>query len=257
MRYILFITLSLLTISLSSCGLIKGNDFEYEDFLDNTITTHSEIETLSNNRYIVYYYGINCSSCITVKQEMLSFFSDFELIDFHLLDASSAIDTPYLTEFQGTPSISIYSDNQVIESYFGLSEVRSFINKYKDMELDYDDFTNQHLTNYQDVLDVQNDTYILYYYLENCPYCMAAKDDFLAFAISKSVGDVFLMNGALVDNPDDIPTELTILNSGTPILVIMSNGVFTNEYYSGLEDVLEYINRIGSNDITSDYIDNN
>ena len=57
------------------------------------------------------------------------------------------------------------------------------------------------------------------------------------------------MNGAEVTDPDNIPTELIILNSGTPILLLMSNGVFLDEYYSGEEDVRTYITTIGDGEL--------
>jgi len=254
MKYLIFIIISLMTFTLSSCDLFKESTYEYEDYTDQVLTSHSEAENISNNRYIVYYYETSSEPCKEVKQDILSFFDEFDLIDFYILDTGLASDISNILEVNDEPSIIIFSDNQVLESYIGLTQVKSFINKYENIELDYDYFSEQHVTNYQDVLDVNNDVYILYYYLENCPYCMAVKGDFLKFAISKSVGDIFFMNGALVNDPDNIPTELTILNSGTPILVIMSNGEFANEYYSGKDAVLEYISRIGKSDITTDYV---
>ena len=57
------------------------------------------------------------------------------------------------------------------------------------------------------------------------------------------------MDGSKIEDPDNIPTELIILNSGTPILLLMSNGVFLDEYYSGEEDVRMYIETIGDGEL--------
>ena len=58
------------------------------------------------------------------------------------------------------------------------------------------------------------------------------------------------MNGATVSGSGTLPTELIILNSGTPILAVMTNGEFADEYYSGTTQVLEYIGLSGMGDIT-------
>ncbi len=49
------------------------------------------------------------------------------------------------------------------------------------------------------------------------------------------------MDGASVIDPDNILTELQILALDTPVLIVMNNGVFTNEYYSGKDAILDYI----------------
>lgn len=124
-----------------------------------------------------------------------------------------------------------------------------FINNYSNIVFDYSLFENQHITTYQEALEIQNDGYIVYYYFTSCPHCIKTKPYFLPWAFSKSAEDIYFMDGSTVENADQIPTELVILNSGTPILVLMSNGKFANEFYSGFEPVIEYINKVGTGDI--------
>jgi hypothetical protein len=88
--------------------------------------------------------------------------------------------------------------------------------------------------------------------LDDCPHCIAAKDEVLRWAWQRDITDIYFMNGATVNDPDNIPTELIILNSGTPLLLVMTNGYFANEYYSGTEDVLAYIEELGMGEITTD-----
>ena len=253
-KSILFL-LSLLIISLTACtpGTSSTDPdklFEYTDFADQSISTYEEAETKSTNKYIVYYYSESCSHCKDVKQDILGFFDSFEAIPFYIFDIRNEKNTgdTSLNEFVGTPTLFVMSDNKVLEKYVGSINIRQFIDIYNSINLDYSSFESQHLTSYQDVLDIQRDTYILYYYLDECPFCKLAKDDLLKWAFTRSVEDVYFMNGANVIDPDNVPTELTILNSGTPILIIMSNGVFTDEYYSGSEEVLDYISTVGDSE---------
>ncbi len=250
MKKLILVFLSLLVLTLSACTSEPG-ELDYSDFEDHLISSYNQAENDFPNRYIVYYYGEYCSHCITVKPDILEFFNTFEALPFYILNISDASDLSSLEEFRGTPTVFIMSDNVVSEAYIGSVQVQEFIVDYSDIEIDYSTFDDSHLTTYQEVLDIENETYILYYYLETCPHCMAVKEDVLSWAYTKSVGDIYFMNGANVTDPDNIPTELTILNSGTPIILIMSDGEFTNEYYSGSEEILEYILAIGDGKITN------
>ena len=252
MKKYIFVLISLLIFALSACEPTpEPIELDYKDFPDHLIESYYEAEKITENKYIVYYYHNHCSGCETVKQNILSFFNEYEVLPFYIFNISEANDISVLEEFKGTPTIFVMSDNTVIETYLGITEISNFISTYRNLKLDYDSFVDQHLITYQDVLDIQNDTYILYYYLDTCPHCMAVKDDFLEWAFTKSVDDIYFMNGTNVVDPDNIPTELTILNSGTPIIVLMSNGIFTDEYYSGSEQVIEYILTVGSGEITT------
>jgi hypothetical protein len=147
----------------------------------------------------------------------------------------------------------VISSQKVLEEYIGSTEINEFIIQYSNIEFDYSLFESQHLTSYEEVLAIENDSYILYYYLDSCPHCIASKPSVLPWAFTKSVEDIYFMEGSTVPNADQLPTELIILNSGTPILVLMTNGKFADEFYSGKEDVLNYIDSIGDGDIHLSY----
>ncbi len=252
MKKLILVLLSFLIVTLSSCVPEVDPLLDYSDFPNNIITTHEEAETMSSNRYIVYYYSTNCGHCASIKQDILTFFSTFDTLPFYIFNINDAqgIDVSSLSEFRGTPTVFVMSDNQVLEYYIGSDKVINFIDRYDDITLDYSSFNSQHLTKYQDILNIQRDSYILYYYLDVCPHCNLVKEDFLNWAFTKSAEDIYFMNGANVQDPDNIPTELTILNSGTPILMVMSNGVFTDEYYSGSEALLEYLIEIKEDSVS-------
>jgi len=249
MKKLILLLISLSVITLTACVPEPVKELDYSSFQDHLISSYDDATYQNQNKYIVYYYSTNCGHCVTVKKDILEFFNNFEALPFYIFNIADAYDVSDLEEFVGTPTVFVMSDNEVSESYIGSTNIYTFIDKYENIELDYNSFSNLHLTTYQEILDIEQDTYIIYYYLDNCPHCMMVKDDLLAWAYTKSVGDIYFMNGANVIDPDNIPTELTILNSGTPIIVIMSNGVFTDEYYSGSEEILEYILAIGEGKI--------
>ena len=248
MKKLMLVFISLLVVSLSACEEVS-KELDYSDFPNNIITSYEAAESEQSNKYIVYYYSINCGHCLTVKPDILDFFNDFDTLPFFIYNITEAHDVSGLEEFIGTPTVFVMSDGVVSESYIGSDNILDFIIKYKDIEVDYNTFNSLHLTTYQEVLEIEQNIYILYYYLDNCPHCMIVKDDFLTWVFTKSVGDIYFMNGANVIDPDNVPTELIILNSGTPIIVIMSDGEFTGEYYSGSEEILEYILAIGDGKI--------
>lgn len=245
MKKLILLLSLLLLITLSACDNTVEEDpidlFEYSDFTDISIPTNGEAETKSTDKYIVYYYQEACTHCQTIKQEILGFADTFTDIDFYILDAANAPDYSSLEEFEGTPTVFVFSGEEILESYIGITQVREFIQIYSNLELTYDTFDLNHLTSYQEVLDIESDTYYLYYYLDSCPNCIAIKDNVLSWAFTLNINNIFFMNGSNVVDPDNIPTELQILASGSPLLIVMNNGIFTDEYYSDKEAILSYI----------------
>jgi thiol-disulfide isomerase/thioredoxin len=252
-KIILLLLVLVSLVGLASCGF---NSLSYTDFEAQTVLSYHAAEEINHNRHILYYYDSTDDSSKAIKTEILNFFSDFDLLDFYLLDTSNAnLEPSKFGAYSDEPIIYVVSDGSVYEEYIGETQIRDFITKYRNIVFDYDLFEEQHLTSYDDVLAIENDAYILYYYLDSCPHCITTKPDFLPWAFTKNVEDIYFMEGSTVENADQIPTELVILNSGTPILVLMSNGKFADEYYSGTEEVLGYIETVGDGDIVTKYMD--
>jgi len=247
MKKLLAILIFIITITLSSCTLFE---LDYADFSDNKVETYFDSEQVSHNRYILYYYDSADEPSEDVKPELLKFFKDFDLLEFYLLDTSNIqSETSLFGAYEGEPVIYVISSNQVYETYKGSLEISNFINDYSNIIFDYDLFDKQHITTYEQALEIQKDGYIIYYYLPSCPHCINTKPYFLPWAFTKNAEDIYFMDGTSIENADQIPTELVILNSGTPILVLMSYGKFANEFYSGSEPVQEYIKEVGDSDI--------
>lgn len=258
-KLLVFFVLTI-TITLSSCTPSQAQ-LDYNDFTVHQVSSYFTSEQVSSNRYILYYYDSTDEPSNNIKSYVLNFFDDFDLLEYYLLDTTKIqSETSDFGEYSGEPIIYVISSNKVYETYTGSEEIKNFIYKYNNITFDYDLFENQKITTYQEALEIVNDGYIVYYYLTSCPHCIYTEPYFLPWAFTKSAEDIYFMDGATVEHPDQIPTELVILNSGTPILVLMSNGKFSNEFYSGSEDVIGYINRTGLNDIkttvsTLDYND--
>jgi thiol-disulfide isomerase/thioredoxin len=243
MKKLIFILLFFFTISLSACEPAEEDDgiLEYSDLASKALFTNLDAESKGDDKYVVYYYQEACSHCQSIKQEILAFALEFDYLDFYLVDSFNTPDSSSFEEFRGTPTAFVISGGEIIESYVGADNILIFIDKYTEIQFEYELFESQRLTSYSEILEIEEDEYYVYYYLESCPNCIAIKDEFLQWAFTKNVNKLFIMNGASVDSPDDIPTELQVLSSGTPLLIVMSNGLFTDEYYLGQDAILSYI----------------
>jgi hypothetical protein len=254
-KILLIVTMFIVTFTLASCEEPVPTELDYSDFPEHLLTSYEAAETIQDERYIIYYYGKSCGHCLNVKQDLLTFFSTFDLLPFYILEVQDTPDTSSLDEFIGTPTVFLMADGVVLDQYIGSIEIYDFFDNYESIDtipLDYSHFESQHLSSYQEALEIDQDAYFIYYYLDDCPHCIAAKDDFLEWAFQRDLRDVYFMNGAEVSDSGNLPTELIILNSGTPILAVMTNGKFADEYYSGTTEVLEYIGLLGDGDITTD-----
>lgn len=244
MRKLIFTLIFILSLTLSGC---KFFETDYASFKDYHLDKYTYALHQSDNRYVLYVYNSVDEGSDTVKDDILHFFDDFTDLEFYLLDHNESTGSDAnLPLYDGEPVVYIISNNKIYEEYKGSEAISDFIVTYSEIEFDYDLFEAQHVTTYEEVLNYDNDSYILYYYFNNCPYCIAAKPEFLPWAFTKSAEDILFMEGSTVQHADQLPTELIILNSGTPILVLMSNGKFMDEFYSSTDPVLEYINTVGS-----------
>ena len=239
----------LIEFFLDRYGVIDMTD--YKDFVGHNMLSFNELEFLPQDRYIAYYYSDECGHCQNVKAELLEFFKDFNGMPFYFIDVAEAEGSTNVSGLTGTPTLLIFNEGGIQDAYVGSERVRDFIEDYS--EIDYDDFIDQHIYTYDEALSIEKDAYIIYYYLESCPHCIAAKEDVLNWALKRGMSDVYFMNGAQIQQADNLPTELIVLQSGTPILVVMTNGQFADEYYSGTEAVLNYIEELGTDEITTDH----
>ncbi len=117
------------------------------------------------------------------------------------------------------------SDSTVYEAYIGSNGILDFIADYQNLAIDYRTFENLSLTIYQEVTEIANETYLLYYYTEANLDCIALEKPLLTWAYTKSVGDIYLLDSEKVT--DELPVELEILGSSLLMIIVMSNGEYT------------------------------
>jgi len=247
-KLILVLTL-VFVLTLSACSPEEEIVLDYSSFESHLISSYDDATFQHENKYIVYYYSQNCGHCATVKEDILNFFNTYEGLPFYIFEVSQADDVSSLEEFVGTPTIFIMSDSIVSKAYIGSDKILDFITDYTDLEIDYDTFENQHLTSYQEALDIEKEIYLLYYYTPTSSECVEIQNAFLSWVYTKTVEDIYFLDSENMIDP--IPSELTILSNGVPIIVIISDGEYTGEYYKGSEAILGYIESIGTGKIAS------
>ena len=193
MKKLIFILVLLFTVTLSACNPVEEDDgiLEYSDLASKALFTNIEAESKSDDKYVVYYYQEACSHCQDIKQRVLSFALEFDYLDFYIIDSFKTPDSSSFEEFRGTPTAFIISGGKVIKSYIGSDEVLEFIQEYTDIQFEYELFEAQQLSAYSEILEIEEDEYYIYYYLESCPNCNAIKDDFLAWAFTKNINKFY------------------------------------------------------------------
>lgn len=254
-RICILLSSAIAIVLLSSC---KPDELDYTDFEENIITTYFQAETASNNRYILYYYDSTDDTSKTIKNDILTFIESYDDLPIYMVDASA---NPTVTSDFGAyidePIVYVVSHHEPIETYTGRAEIKIFISSYSSKEWTYDAFDNQHLTDINDALTINNSDYLLYVYDPTDEVAISLQESFLQFAFSKSIEDIYLVD---ITSVETIPDELNVISLGNPMILLMSYGVFADEYYLGMDDITEYMDMVGDGDIytsmnTLDYDD--
>ena len=88
--------------------------------------------------------------------------------------------------------------------------------------LDYDSFDT--VDDYYEIQTMDEDKYLVYWYTETCPACIAIKQQVLDFADSNEAGiKVYFMDASVTTGTNYIP-QMT----GTPSLLTIVNGVIVD-----------------------------
>lgn len=238
---------SLVILSLLILASCESEELDYTDFAEHLPESYVEAETKENKRYILYYFGQNCSHCKDVKQEMLSFFSTYEMTEFYILDVSadSVRDVSRYDEFHGTPSLFFIADGEVLESYVGSGEIREFLKQYENQEISWSLFNEQIVNDTNDFSEINDNHYLVYYHETDDKNSTIIEEPFLEFAFGRSPNDVYFVNYETAELSE------TFANLGDePLLLEMSYGNIMAEH-SG-QDILQYINTL-DNQSLNDY----
>jgi len=157
MKKLLIICLLLL---LTACE--EENDgYDYEDLDNVQVTSYLEGETMEE-KYVLYYYSETCPACNNVKQEIIPFFMDFDLLDVYLLNVGDMMDVSLFTEFVGTPSLFVIDGaKNLYETYIGADRVREFMVKYEDFKVDMSYLSSSEVRSLEDYQSLEESTYTL------------------------------------------------------------------------------------------------
>jgi thiol-disulfide isomerase/thioredoxin len=251
MNRVKFIAVLLTILLLVSCEK-EDAILDYSNFSSHQISSFYEAEHMNNNRYIVYYYSENCSHCKEVKEEILTLFKDYTALDFYLVDVAVASGSSTVPEFLGTPTVFVFSEGKVVESYIGLDKVRLFIMLNSDLEVSYASFTGRTFDSYDEILQMTDSEYIIYVY-SNDTLSDSLKEEVLPWAYQKSVTDIYFINQDEITG--EIPSSLSILELDAPMIVLMNGPVYTDVSYIGVDEILDYIALVGESDITTPEVD--
>ena len=222
MKKLIVILILTLSIVLTSCEE-QSTGLDYDMFESLIHKSYQEAENKIPNRYILYYYSESCSHCNDVKQEILTFIQNYDGLDVYLMNVGSqeVNDSSQFSEFRGTPSLFIIAQGEIVETYVGTTQVRSFIEHYRSLDLSYDTFSSQYEDNFDFINTKDDSDYLIYYYNGTCDGCELIKQDVLEFAFSRSPKEVIFVDKSLIDDSVAVPYEIDDLTE-SPALIEMS-----------------------------------
>ena len=107
-------------------GLIMYNIFtdelEYDSF--DELSSYQDITSQSEQEYLVYYYGVNCGACITIKASVLNYADKLD-IKVYFLEAGGASginlirDPDTSEEMKYTPTLLTIKDGVLVDMNVG------------------------------------------------------------------------------------------------------------------------------------------
>lgn len=124
----------------------EAEGYQYDDLDALQVASYLEGETF-DGKYVLYYYSETCPGCNSVKQEIIPFFMNFDVLDVYLLNVADMVDVSVFTEFIGTPSVFIIDGSKTLyETYIGVDEVRMFMDKYQAFDFSLELFSSELVT---------------------------------------------------------------------------------------------------------------
>lgn len=248
MRKMIMVIITVFTvITMTACT----EKVDYSSFLPSKMNSYYFAETKSTKRHILYYYDSEDESSTEIAEEIILFFDGFDTLKYYTLDTSKIeTETSSFGEYVDQPIIYVVSDGQPYETYTGAEEIRTFITQYSNIELDYDTFSDQHISNLSELQDIDEEVYLVYVYFEGCQYADLIKDKVLEFAFTRSIEKIYFVD--LYNIEDEIPLGFEFVIDGSPQIVLMSKGEVSPEIMLGSTNVINYINELGNLPITLD-----
>lgn len=129
--------LALFTFSLSACD---SDDLDYSDFAEDHLDTWKDVTDKEEDQYLIYYYGVNCSHCKTIKQDILGFanYNEAELqvyfiessdVSYENYEMYPVLDPQTGEKIPGTPTIVVITDGEVKAMAVGPTIIRDLLSQ--------------------------------------------------------------------------------------------------------------------------------
>ena len=135
--FMIFI-LSLFVITLAGCE----SGLDYDDFENDHIIGMDNVIEQADSQYLVYYYGVNCSYCKTIKKELLTFALENDAnIKMYFIasapntDSDVENDPTYITDpitgdpMTGTPTMITVVNRRVVDLSVGPNVILDLLEK--------------------------------------------------------------------------------------------------------------------------------
>lgn len=137
-KSIVLVLALILTLTLAGCDNTTGLD--YSDFSKDHLLSWQDVLEQDEDQYLVYYYGVNCSHCKTVKEDVLTF-ADSNQADLkvYFIDSGVVSYENYLMypikdpisglDIQGTPTMMVMKDGKIKAMAVGPSIIADLLDQ--------------------------------------------------------------------------------------------------------------------------------
>ena len=101
---------------------IFDNTLDYDSF--EQVGDYSQIQTMEEDQYLVYWYSEQCSACTIIKEELLQFAdSNTAGIKVYFMDADKTSGNNYITQMTGTPSLLTIVNGSIMDLTVGYVDI--------------------------------------------------------------------------------------------------------------------------------------
>ena len=103
---------------------LLSKDLEYSNF--DRIEDYSQITTMPENEYLVYFYSEDCYYCKEIKFQVLEFADENNAdIKVYMLDAGNVTGYNNVSGMDGTPTILMVVNGQLVDLVGGSTQIIS------------------------------------------------------------------------------------------------------------------------------------
>jgi len=115
------------TTTTSASGSTTTEELEYSDFASLHITEVADQLMMPERTYYVYYYGVECTHCIEIKQTVLHTVQGLQNDKFYFVSVTSITDVVDGAGVTKTPTVIKVVNGVVTRLYVGKTEILPFL----------------------------------------------------------------------------------------------------------------------------------